>query len=418
MAEPLRLLTRKNEPFRWSDAQERAFQQLKDSITAELTLAIFDPNAPTFVTVDASDCGVGAQLSQLQNEHEVPVQFASHTLQDHERNFATNEKEALGCLWAVEHWEKYLIGRYFTLSTDHRSLRTLLTQHTSSRKSAKFDRWLERLSRFDYNVDHIPEVHNHMADTLSRLPRPSYECAVAEDEAVELNATIATLQHGPISLESIQQHTDADNVLCKVRKYIVSRWPNKKTVEPKLLPYHHVRDELSLEATCITRGEHRFVIPASLQQRVLTVAHEGHPGIVRAKRQLRATYWWPGQDKDVEEFVRHCAAFHDSAKAYKSTIVQPNNIPRPQEPWQKIALDICGPFAVAPRHQRFATVAIDYYSGFPEVLLSGDISSTRLIQWLTQLFARATPTLSLRTMAPNSCQTNSTSFYVSGAYGN
>ena len=39
------------------------------------------------------------------------------------------------------------------------------------------------------------------------------------DETVEVNATIATLQHGPISLESIQQHTDADNVLCKVRKY-------------------------------------------------------------------------------------------------------------------------------------------------------------------------------------------------------
>ena len=249
-----------------------------------------------------------------------------------------------------------------------------------------------------------------------RLPRQSHECAVAEDEAVELSATIATLQHGPMSLESIQQHTDADNVLSKVRKYIVSRWPNKKAVEPELLPYCHVRDELSLEATCITRGEHRFVIPASLQQRVLTAAHEGHPGIVRAKRQLRATYWWPGQDKDVEEFVRHCAACHDSAKAYKSTTVPPNNIPRPQEPWQKIALDICGPFAVAPRHQRFATVAIDYYSGFPEVLLSEDISSTRLIQWLTQLFARYC--LSLWAMAPNSRQTNSASFYVSGTYGN
>ena len=71
-------------------------------------------------------------------------------------------------------------------------------------------------------------TQNTTTDALSRLPRPSHECAVAEDEAVELNATIATLQHGPISLESIEQHTDADNVLCKVRKYIVSRWPNKK----------------------------------------------------------------------------------------------------------------------------------------------------------------------------------------------
>ena len=204
MAEPLRLLTRKNEPFRWLDPQERAFQQLKDAISDNITLAIFDPNAPTFVTVDASDCGLGAQLSQLQNGREVPVQFASHTLQDRERNFATNEKEALGCLWAVEHWEKYLLGRHFTIRTDHGSLRTLLTQHTSSRKSAKFGRWLERLSRFDYNIQHIRGEHNYMADALSRLPRPSHKSAITEDEAAELQATIAALQHGPISLESIQ----------------------------------------------------------------------------------------------------------------------------------------------------------------------------------------------------------------------
>ena len=51
-------------------------------------------------------------------------------------------------------------------------------------------------------------------------------------------------------------------------------------------------------------------------------------------------------------------------------------------------MDICGPFAVAPHHQRFVTVVIDYHYGYPEVLLSGDITSDRLVKWLTQLFAR------------------------------
>ena len=114
--------------------------------------------------------------------------------------------------------------------------------------------------------------------------------------------------YGSISLESIQQQTDMDDTLCTVKKYIRTHWPTKKEIRPELLPYYHVRDELSLEAMCITRGEHRFVIPATLQQRVLVAAHEGHPGIVRAKRQLRAAYWWPRQDKDIEEFVRHCSA--------------------------------------------------------------------------------------------------------------
>ena len=134
-AEPLRLLTRKDEPFRWNEPQATAFRNLKDAISKNLELAIYDPQAPTFVTVDASDIGLGAQLSQMQNGREVPVQFASHTLLDRERNFATNEKEALGCVWAIEHWEKFLLGRQFTL----RSLRSLLQQHSSKNQASLND---------------------------------------------------------------------------------------------------------------------------------------------------------------------------------------------------------------------------------------------------------------------------------------
>ena len=102
-AEPLRLLTRKAEPFVWTSRQDKAFQDIKNTVSDKLELSIFNPNAPTIVTVDASDFGLGAQLSQMQGDLEVPIQFASHTLSDRERNFATNEKEALACLWAIEH---------------------------------------------------------------------------------------------------------------------------------------------------------------------------------------------------------------------------------------------------------------------------------------------------------------------------
>ena len=73
--------------------QERAFQVLKDAITADLQLPIYYPKAQTFVTVSASDVGLGAQLSQIQNGREVPIQFASHTLVPHERNFAEMERK-------------------------------------------------------------------------------------------------------------------------------------------------------------------------------------------------------------------------------------------------------------------------------------------------------------------------------------
>ena len=116
----------------------------------------------------------------------------------------------------------------------------------------------------------------------------------------------------------------------------------------------------------MARAEHRFVIPTVMQETILNAAHEGHPGIVRAKRQLRQTYWWPGMDKQVEQHVQHCAACQDSAKSHKPTKLPPLHIEPPKQTWTKVALDICGPFATAPRHQRFVVAAIDYTSGYPK----------------------------------------------------
>ena len=257
------------------------------------------------------------------------MQFASHTLVDRERNFATNEKEALSCVWAIEHWEKFLLGHHFTLRTDHGALRSLLHQHSSTRKSAKFERWLERLSRFDYTVEHVRGTHNYIADALSRLPRPASEQppppAIIDDKPPELQATIASLAHGSISLDAIQRHTDANTLLHQVKEYIRTAWPPKA-----LLPYYNVCSELSIDHECVVRCDKRFVIPASLQCRILHIAHEGHPGIVRAKRSLRATYWWPSLNTHVENFIRHCPACQDSAKAHKRIAMPPSRYRNPQ----------------------------------------------------------------------------------------
>ena len=70
---------------------------------------------------------------------------------------------------------------------------------------------------------------NNMADAPSRLPRPSGTPAVIDDTPVELQAVIAALKGGTISLERIRQHTDEDPILSRVKRYIRTRWP-KKTV--------------------------------------------------------------------------------------------------------------------------------------------------------------------------------------------
>ena len=138
-AESLRSLTRKNVKFSWTNQHQQSFADLKQLLTTNISVFIFEPGAPTFVTTDASNFGIGGPLSQVQNGREVPIAFGSHTLSQTERNYSASERECkLACIYFVEHWEKFLYGRNFTLRTDHQALEMLLNQ--PGKRLRPFDR--------------------------------------------------------------------------------------------------------------------------------------------------------------------------------------------------------------------------------------------------------------------------------------
>lgn len=85
LSKPLRLLTRKNQPFTWGPEQDKAFRKLKTSLSKAETLGYFDPKARTQVIVDASPVGLGAVLVQIQQGEPRIICFASKSLTDVER---------------------------------------------------------------------------------------------------------------------------------------------------------------------------------------------------------------------------------------------------------------------------------------------------------------------------------------------
>ena len=65
-------------------------------------------------------------------------------------------------------FRKYLLGRRFVLRTDHRALVALLSQRAMKTSSARTERWREKISCFDYEIEYIKGADNQMADWLSR----------------------------------------------------------------------------------------------------------------------------------------------------------------------------------------------------------------------------------------------------------
>ncbi|KAL1263574.1 hypothetical protein QQF64_006313 [Cirrhinus molitorella] len=109
---------------------------------------------------------LGAVLSQTQGGEEHPVVNISRKLTTAESKYATVEKEALAIKWAVLELRYYLLGRRFTLLTDHAPLQWMSRAKDTN---ARVTRWFLALQDFNFTVKHRAGVDNANADGLSRL---------------------------------------------------------------------------------------------------------------------------------------------------------------------------------------------------------------------------------------------------------
>ena len=409
VSEPLRAVLRDctDSSFKWTTEAQSSFTLLKELVVNSQALALYDPELPTYVTTDASDYGLGAVLTQLHpDQSERTVAFASRTLSPAERKYSTVEREALACVWAVERWRTYLWGRRFVLRTDHHALTTLLTSAGAGRAGLRIARWSARLLCFTYDVTYRPGHLNVTADCLSRLP------VTTTHEETEEPDMIATVFKGSLCAISIPELTSASELcpeLSLLRNQIQKGWPKcKQNLPENLAPFFQVRDELSVHGSLITRGPDRVVVPVSLRPRLVDLAHEGHQGIVRTKQRLRELFWWPQLDKLVQSVISSCVDCQYSDKVTKTAPTPLTPVEMPDAPWEKVAIDITGPFDTATWDCRYAIVLTDYYSKWPEVAFTSAVTTDVILRFLATVFSREGNPLYL--VSDNGCQFTSHAF--------
>ena len=109
--------------------------------------------------------GLGAVLSQVRAREEHPVTYISRKLLPNERNYSTVEKEALAIKWTLDKLRYYLLGREFTLVTDHAPLKWMAGAKDTN---ARVTRWFLALQDYRFQVDHRPGREHANADALSR----------------------------------------------------------------------------------------------------------------------------------------------------------------------------------------------------------------------------------------------------------
>lgn len=169
--DPLHNLLRKNQKFIWSEKCQEAFEYMKKFLSSQPVLSIFDPDLPIHIYTDASLQGVGAVLKQPQlnedSKTEKPVAYFSRKLNESQKKKKAIYLECIAIKEAIKFWQYWLIGRHFTIFSDHKPLENMKIKARTDEELGDLTYYL---SQFDFELKYFPGKDNLEADSLSRNP--------------------------------------------------------------------------------------------------------------------------------------------------------------------------------------------------------------------------------------------------------
>ena len=166
MTEPLRKLTRQDNVWKWSQTDQQAFDNLKQSLTQTPVMVYFNPKQETTVLVDACPFGLGAILTRNGKV----ICYASRALTATEQHYSQTDKEFLAVVNGVEHFHLYLFGSNFVVITDHKPLLGIINSQKPT--TARMERWRLRLMPYKMTLVYVPERNQlNPADYISHHPQ-------------------------------------------------------------------------------------------------------------------------------------------------------------------------------------------------------------------------------------------------------
>ena len=133
----------------------------------------------------------------------------------------------------------------------------------------------------------------------------------------------------------------------------------------------------------------QLVVPVSLRQDILSVAHQSnsHLGITKTYQRIINEFFWPGLKKDVVNFVNQCHICQVSGKP-NEVIPKAPLIPIvvPHEPFTKVIIDCVGPLPKTKKGNQYMLTAMCPTTRYPMAVPLRNISAKTVISQLLKIF--------------------------------
>ena len=396
---PLNRLTRKNVEFVWSPDCDFAFNELKNRLCSPPILAYPDFEKPFHLYTDASKSSIGYVLGQKIDGKEHVVAYGGRELNLAETRYSTTEREALAVVDGIKRYQPYLSGAKFYVHTDHGSLSWLMNVKDPTGRLA---RWALQLQQYDFEILHRPGSSNGNADALSRRAYPSSEPLEPSDLMPSVSLPVASIDQPIPSIQSLHKLQRQDKDLSDIIQYLeVATLPASDTKARSLLLSidSYYLDENGILCHLWSPGKRRVqsicsqvVIPASLRHEILVSCHDdptaGHLGVLKTYEKVRVRYYWHGMFKDIEHWCNSCVdcAMKKIPRGKRKAPLLPIPV---EGAFDRVAMDILGPFPVTNDGNRYIIVFSDYYTRWPEAFAMPSIEAPRVAQLLVdEILAR------------------------------
>ena len=346
-------------PWVWGPRQQEAFDYLRTCLMTQPLLRNPDYSKPFILKTDASKFSIGAELVQPDEEGRLhPVAYLSRQMNSAETRYSVIEQELLAVVYAIQHFRCHLYGRHFTLRTDHRPLRYLLSLRNPTSRLA---RWSLKLQEYDFTVEYIPGKSNCMADCLSRIRIENGQ--LRKEEVFAMQESMLRDEFYPHLDEVVFRQEQLKDI--EIQR--IKTEQRKGFEEIGGLMYKTWKTEMQ-ELT--SNQNKRIVVPDSLKMTVMRAYHEtpyaAHLGFDKTVDKVRERYYWKGLPQDLKRYCEECWVCQRRNKTGKTKIAPMQPVSEVSRPFQRISMDVLCNLPTTYQGNKHLLVVTDHLSRYVE----------------------------------------------------
>lgn len=351
IAKPLSDMLRNNARFNFGDEQKYAFEILKEKLSNEPILKMYNPELQTELHTDASAVGYGGCMLQKFDDNQLyPVYYLSFKTSEAESKLSSYELEVLAVIKCLEKLRCYLLGKTFVIYTDCKAF-----QLTMSKKhlSPKIARWALALEEYDCKVIHRPGTRLRHVDALSRHP------------------VVMVIDAGILKRIRNAQQNDEE---CKlVRDILKVESTYKNFIIQNDLVYKFID------------GNYLLKLPKLMQHDIIKNIHEnGHINKRKVAFILNQQYDIQHTEKKIEKVINNCIPCILSSRKAGKQEGYINSIDKNTQPLDTFHIDHLGPIPSTAKNYKYLFVINDAFSKFTWIYAVKTTSADEVLRNLEQ----------------------------------